>query len=294
LAIPLKTEQQMPIREKATISEGENVSEIQSLTFRARDLSQSVDWWNNKMIWALVFAAIAAVAVVATTYMALKRAKQLTVVQDKLLEAKDGQLTVDLKDKDVKIAEAGSRAAAAETKAEGFRLDIGNAKAAQQKVQIELARQEERAAKAERALLELQERNKPRQISGEQARQIIAKLKEFSGLKVNLFAYAGDEEIVRIANQIILILRAPNGAGWLLFSASGNELGRAVSGILVEIKTDADPQSQAAAVALVSALKGAGLECEGPEIAASIGIAGMTSGPIDPAAVIKITIGKKY
>ena len=90
----------------ATKLEGENVPEIQSLTLRVNALNQSVDWWNTAMVWALVFAALAALAVVVTTRVALMRAKELGDVQAELIQAKDRQLTLDLKDKDSKIAQA--------------------------------------------------------------------------------------------------------------------------------------------------------------------------------------------
>jgi hypothetical protein len=109
------------------VVEGNGVSEIQTLTARAQDLVRSVDWWNSTMIWALVFAALAAVAVVVTTRIALTRAKQLASVEAQLVDAKDRQRELDLKDRDVKIAEAGTKASTAETKAEGFRLDIAKA-----------------------------------------------------------------------------------------------------------------------------------------------------------------------
>lgn len=70
--------------------------EIHALTLRAEDLSQSVDWWNTAMIWALIFAALAAVAVVITTHMALRRAKELSDTQDQLIQAKDDQLKAEL------------------------------------------------------------------------------------------------------------------------------------------------------------------------------------------------------
>lgn len=106
----------------AAMSPGENVSEIQALTSRIGTLGQSVDFWNTWMVWALVFAAIAAIAVVVATRIALTRAKQLAYVQAELTQAKDRQLRLDLKDKDEKIAEANLRAASAEDKAEEERL----------------------------------------------------------------------------------------------------------------------------------------------------------------------------
>ena len=106
----------------ATKLEGENVPEIQSLTLRVNALNQSVDWWNTAMVWALVFAALAAVAVVVTTRVPLMRAKELGDVQAELIQAKDRQLTLDLKDKDSKIAQALKDSADANRTAESERL----------------------------------------------------------------------------------------------------------------------------------------------------------------------------
>jgi hypothetical protein len=81
------------------------------------------------MIWALVFAAIAAVAVVLTTRIALTRAKQVTGAQTELIDAKDRQLAHDLKSKDEKIADAGAAASAANERAETARLEQEKLKA---------------------------------------------------------------------------------------------------------------------------------------------------------------------
>jgi hypothetical protein len=134
----------------ATKSEGEGVTEIQSLTARAEQLSQDVDWWNTAMIWALVFAAIAAVAVVVTTRIALVRAKQLSDAQDRLIQAKDSQLALDLRGKDEKIA--------------GLEKEAADAKTAQQKVEIDLSKQRERTANAEIELEKVRQRQAPRGI----------------------------------------------------------------------------------------------------------------------------------
>jgi hypothetical protein len=86
------------------------VSTIEDLTRQAAQLQDAVEEWNHWVVCALIAAAVAAVAVVVTTRMQLFRAKQLDTVQSRLLRAKEEQLTSDLKDKDVKIAEANERA----------------------------------------------------------------------------------------------------------------------------------------------------------------------------------------
>jgi len=85
------------------VSKGEPVSEIQALTVRAERPSKSVDWWNAAMIRTLILAAIAAVAVVVTTRIALARAKQLSNAQSEFSQAKDRDLQRALKGKDEDI-----------------------------------------------------------------------------------------------------------------------------------------------------------------------------------------------
>jgi hypothetical protein len=167
------TQQEPAIIADAMRSEVEKVSEIQFLSARAQELSQGVDWWNTAMIWALVFAAIAAIAVVFTTRIALVRAKQLADIQDKLIHIKDGRLSLDLKLKDEKIAEAGERAAEADKNAGEANKAAADAKTAQQRVETDLAKQQERAAKAEKDLVELKERIKHRRLTDKQSADFV-------------------------------------------------------------------------------------------------------------------------
>ena len=113
--------------------------EIQSLTLRVRELSQSVDFWNLVMLWALGLAALAAVAVGITTRIVITHSGQLSKAQELLSEAKDRQLQGDLKQKEVEVV--------------GLQKDASDAKAAQQRVETELEKQRERTAKAEETLL---------------------------------------------------------------------------------------------------------------------------------------------
>src|SRR5579871_5005270 len=210
------TPQHQRIIDEAIRSEGENMSEIQSLTLRIRDLNQSVDWWNAAIIWALIFAAIAAVAVVITTRVALSRAKLLADTQAELIQAKDSQLTIDLGEKDVKIAQAGKDAseanrgaaeaneratkaqgglalaeqhsAEANAKAEGFRLDIAKAN--------ERAASANEIAERERlSRLQLEARLADRTLTAEQQRTLISRLNPFSGTVVDIMIWGETPEI---------------------------------------------------------------------------------------------------
>lgn len=61
--------------------------DIQSLSLKIEELSGSVNSWNNAMIISLVFAALAAIAVGVSTYIAFTKASDLAKVQEELLEA---------------------------------------------------------------------------------------------------------------------------------------------------------------------------------------------------------------
>lgn len=148
------------------------MSEIQDLTERVRVLSESTDWWNDKMIWALVLAAVAAVLVVLTTVMALRRAGQTSGAQSELIQAKDRQLAVDLSEKEGKIAEAQKAAGEAN----------------------------ERAAKL---LAFIQ----PRELTLDQQRTIGKALTEFEGRKVTVKSLSWDPDGYALAKQIIAALK---------------------------------------------------------------------------------------
>ena len=181
----------------STGSEAE-VSEIQSLIARAGELSGGVDWWNAAMLLSLAVTAVAAIAVMLTTGMALRRAKQMSEVQDRIIGLKDSQLLLDLREKDQKIAEAGATASAAETKAEGFRLDI--AKANQNTARLE---NEAAAAKLETEKLKLVVawRIIPSDAAGELSKALSGKPGS-----VNLRYTDGDPEALFLAIQISQIL----------------------------------------------------------------------------------------
>jgi hypothetical protein len=99
---------------KAIISKEDKLPDIDLLTREAERLGHLVDWWNTAMVVTLVFTALAAAAVLVTTYMGLKRASQKDDVQSQLLKAKDKKLALDLREKDLEIFAAKTQAATAE------------------------------------------------------------------------------------------------------------------------------------------------------------------------------------
>jgi hypothetical protein len=67
----------------------ENMPEIQPFIDRIDRLTNSFDFWNRWMLYSLILAGIAAIAVALTTRLAIVRAKQLSVAQGELDKAKD-------------------------------------------------------------------------------------------------------------------------------------------------------------------------------------------------------------
>jgi hypothetical protein len=164
------TIQQQPAGANATQSEGENVSELESLALRAAGLNQSVDWWNTAMVWALVAAAIVAIAVVVSTRLALVRTKQLSDVQDRISTIKESEakteqdrLGRELATAEARAKEADARISEATAKAKAAEAQVASAKAASDdavaKVAAADARSAEASAKAEGFRLDIAKAN---------------------------------------------------------------------------------------------------------------------------------------
>jgi hypothetical protein len=199
--------QQMSTSNSPAASTGENVPEIQAeihlLTERVRLLNQSTDWWNDKMVWALIAIAVASVSVVWTTVMALKRSRQMGDAQSELIQAKDRQLALDLRDKDLKIAEA--LRGAGEAKEKG---DIAEQHAAEANLRAE-------QEKLER--IKLEEDLSPRLFNG--ATEAIKLMSTFRGTSV-LLEYSLDLECKATAERIAFVL---SEAGWSITPRPNND-----------------------------------------------------------------------
>ena len=104
-----------------------------------------------------------------------------------------------------------------------------DAKAAQQKVEIDLGEQKEKTADAEKSLLELQIRMQPRRISPEQRARLIAILAQGPKGKVSINCVLGDGEGHTFANDIDDVLKASGwettGVNQAVFGGGGNPVG---------------------------------------------------------------------
>ncbi len=216
----------------ATRSEVENVPEIQALTLRVEALTQSVDFWNQLMVWGLAAAAIAAVFIVVSTRIVVSRTGQLSTAQDLLREAKDRQLQVDLSQKGIEIGNLTVAAGAAET-------EIATAK-------TEMAKQETRAATAEKALLELQQRLAHRRIDKAEQDKIAALLLPFPS--VVRFTKLNESEAGPFADDLLAIFQA---AHWSVQLSINGSVSPPRYGLVCVVD-----ESSSAGKALAKALKG--------------------------------------
>ena len=263
-ATTTKPKQQAKTTMIPTTSKGENVLGIQDLTSQVKELGESSACWNN-----LVFGLVALTAVVALAYgivvmVANRKGQQLQKAQAVLIRAKDEHLARDLKERDLRIAEATSTAAQANERAQllerenlTLRSDFAriekvaaDAKATQQRVEIELAKQREQTAIAQRALLELQERVKPRSISRKQRVRLIETLKHTPKGPVQV-AYVhgvssveGGREAVSFAKEIRDVLTA---CGWPPGAVDARlDPGSTLAGVEIHVRDAKAPPPHAA------------------------------------------------
>ena len=236
--------------------EEKSASEIQSLRSDIQQQKSNISRWNNATIAFVTLAFLAAGGLVVTSFGLKHKNKILEDAQDQLASAIEKQNELDSQATALLIADASAKAAAAETKTEGFRLNIAEANR-----QAEEAK--ERAAQAN---LELAKFKAPRTLSPEQQKRVSDNLKLFAGAQFDM-ALNTDPESQDLLPQIEDALKA---SGWDELDWSGGDLvfkraGRPVAGIvvmtgvIVQMHPDEVPVLRDAAAALASALSMQGI-----------------------------------
>jgi hypothetical protein len=149
----------------------------------------------------------------------------------------------------------------------------------------------EKAEQERLARVKIEQKMAPRHLSPAQQKRLSESLKRYAGQKLNVFVYATSLEAVTFGNELIAAL-GPQGAGWILSVSRGQEgVGRAVPGMLVELRPYAMDPDPAVARALVAALSHEGFSVGGPDPLQEPAMMGMLNQ--DPSATIKLTIGNK-
>lgn len=166
-------------------------------------------------------------------------------------------------------ADATARIADATKDLPALQTAASDAKAAQQKIETELERQKERTAVAERALLELQEHNRPRHLTADQQARITTKAKSFAGTTFDIAASNSREPL----DLVIAIEDTLVGAGWteLDWSVTNITIGRpgrhllgiaAETGVTVQVETAQQLKLLEIAKNLAAALSAEGIVAE--------------------------------
>jgi hypothetical protein len=164
-------------------------------------------------------------------------------------------------------------------KVAGLQKDAADAKAAQQKVEIELARQREQTAKAEKSLADLRERIKPRRLDDNQRAALVRLLSGPPQGTIDIVCVMGDGEGYAFATDIDSSIKA---AGWIVSGggvsqaaySGGNPIG---FGIIVRNAITAPPY----AVRIQRAFFSIGIPLNGAE------------DPKLPEGTVQIIVGNK-
>jgi hypothetical protein len=117
-----------------------------------------------------------------------------------------------------KVAESNAFAAKAKEEAASALSSAASTNERAKKLALEVETQKERAANAEKELLILKDRVKPRSISAEKANGLINELKKFSLKEIMISSSLGDGEAAAYANQFKNIFES---AGWKVQSGIG-------------------------------------------------------------------------
>jgi hypothetical protein len=257
------------------------MSALESLLARANQLASKVDFWNSAVLWALLITALAAGAIVFSQRLAFVRARQLSEVRDEIGKIKEASAT----DRADKLDQANTK----------LRTDLETEKGKVAGLQDAASIQQERAAKAEKELLELREKFKPRILTATQQVRISERLRPYTGKYFDVALHVEPET----QDLLIAIEDALKAAGWIEidwksgqsmaeinFVRTGKPIAGIVSltGVVIQSHPENVPESAAASRALASALNAEGIAAE-PQF--GLGVANANS------KAIHVLIGKK-
>ena len=166
-----------------------------------------------------------------------------------------------------------------------------------------VAKQQERAAIAEKDLVKLREKIADRHLTPEQQSRIAKSICRFGGIAVDIGKYSSNAEIEELAKEIkgALPKMCDGNPGFEVSFFQWGARAPGFSGIQIIITEDMSKKSKTFADVLAAALKQEGLQVEGPmlnptrgrirlggsDISASIGAG------IEPGTPVEIAIGKK-
>ncbi len=155
----------------------------------------------------------------------------------------------------LKIAESNAVAAKAKEEAATALSSAANTNERAKKLELQVETQKERAASAEKDLLNLQEKIKPRTITPEKSQSLIQELKKFKLKEIMISSSLGDGEALTYANQFKQIFEV---AGWKVNSGVGLSTFTG-AGVFILVKNEKDNE----AGILQKLFSGFGIKMEG-------------------------------
>ena len=220
--------------------------EIQALTEQVEALSHSVDLWNLVMLWALAFAALAAIVVGLATRIVITRGGQLSTAQQLLSKAKERVFLSDLKTKDVEIGELKLRSDTAES----------NISATQRAAAGENERAAGLEAQAETLRGQLASQQRRGNVMVQHQLQLEVSLKRFKGQLFDVSACRNHEsEVIAFSMSVWSVLE---DARWKIVNLDMNSPSCS-AGITIAVNPDASEATKEAAKALLDSLIEIGL-----------------------------------
>ena len=196
---------------------------------RRKPMRFSAEWWA---FWAGVWVVGLTVAAAITGLIAWYFSNQASDEKDARLAIFQDESRTAVASAEARAAEARQRAANAEQGAAHALENAASATERTKKFELAAEEQRERAAKAEKDLLEVQQRLAWRTVTAEQEAILVGVLSSFKGQAVTLFVISGSEEISRFSRQLQAALEK---AGLVVSRNDGQLFGAASSGLSADI-----------------------------------------------------------
>ena len=264
------------------------------------NLLSTLDWWAG------FFTLLVVIGVGGELFVHIKSgrvSKRLIAIQhdeEKVRETEIARLGKEAAESGKSIAEANARAAEANAHAKSAEEHLAGANERASQAYERAAQAEKEAAKfnetAERerlARLQLEAKFTPRSLTPEQFKDLVAKLKPYSGQRLDILLYGNTPEIIGIASPIA---EAANNAGWNVKAWTTISPNMAITGMLVSVRADAPITVEHAADSLVIALNSEGLSCGHYAAFTGTDIPAALNGPswdTNDIAPIRIMVGTK-
>lgn len=204
-----------------------------------------------------------------------------------------GSFGRDIANANARAADANKRAAKAEEHLAQTQERAAKAEEHAAEAQKQAAKFNETAERERLARLKLEATLSPRSFSRDQYRDLQAKLRAYSGQRLDIFIYGDTTEIVGTANMIAAAIR---DAGWNVKLWATMSSGVAVTGVLVSTRAGSPATVERAANSLILTLNSTGVSSNPTTPFSGTDIPAAINGPnwdLNDIAPIRMMVGAK-